>query len=268
MAAATLKQVQGIGPAMQARLAGPAGDALRDEAVNHEHVLPVAERFIAEPTSQTIRTALCVEAREGRMHVFMPPISLLEDYLHLVEAIEDTAEELAMPVMIEGYTPPGDHRLQHFKVTPDPGVIEVNLQPSANWQELMDNTTTLYDEARRSRLGTEKFMIDGRHTGTGGGNHIVLGGAEPIDSPFLRRPTCCEAWWPIGTTGRVCPTCFRACSSGPRARPRGWTRPAMRVFMNWKRRSRSSPLPPGEGWGMGVPRRGWSIGCSAICWSI
>ncbi len=188
MAAATLKQVQGIGPAMQARLAGPAGDALRDEAVNHEHVLPVAERFIAEPTSQTIRTALCVEAREGRMHVFMPPISLLEDYLHLVEAIEDTAEELAMPVMIEGYTPPGDHRLQHFKVTPDPGVIEVNLQPSANWQELMDNTTTLYDEARRSRLGTEKFMIDGRHTGTGGGNHIVLGGAKPIDSPFLRRP--------------------------------------------------------------------------------
>ena len=122
------------------------------------------------------------------MHVFMPPIARLEDYLNLIEAIEDTAEELAMPVMIEGYTPPWDYRLQHFKVTPDPGVIEVNLQPSANWEELVGNTTTLYDEARRSRLGTEKFMIDGRHTGTGGGNHIVLGGAKPIDSPFLRRP--------------------------------------------------------------------------------
>ena len=167
--------------------AGPArrrciGVALRERAE------PVAETLIAPPTSQTIRTALCVEAREGRMHVFMPPVARLEDYLNLVEAIEDTAEELAMPVMIEGYTPPWDHRLQHFKVTPDPGVIEVNLQPSENWQELVDNTTTLYDEARRSRLGTEKFMLDGRHTGTGGGNHIVLGGAKPIDSPFLRRP--------------------------------------------------------------------------------
>ena len=181
--ATTLKQVPGIAPATQARPAGDAsGVALREAAE------PVAETLIAEPTSQTIRTALCVEAREGRMHVFMPPVARLEDYLNLVEAVEDTAEELAMPVMIEGYTPPWDYRLQHFKVTPDPGVIEVNVQPSENWKELVDNTTTLYDEARRSRLGTEKFMLDGRHTGTGGGNHIVLGGARPIDSPFLRRP--------------------------------------------------------------------------------
>ena len=111
-----------------------------------------------------------------------------EDYVDLLAAIEDTAAHLEMPVVIEGYTPPDDPRLRQIKVTPDPGVIEVNMHPAANWQELVANTTALYEDARQSRLGTEKFMLDGRHTGTGGGNHFVLGGPTPADSPFLRRP--------------------------------------------------------------------------------
>jgi uncharacterized protein (DUF2126 family) len=184
------KQIAGVAPVLARRVRDTSGTAL--------HESPVAEIMVAEPTSQTIRTALCIEPRDGRLRVFMPPIARLEDYLRMVEAIEGTAEALAMPVMIEGYTPPWDYRLQHFKVTPDPGVIEVNLQPSSDWKELVSNTTTLYDEARRSRLGTEKFMLDGRHTGTGGGNHIVLGGARPVDSPFLRRPDLLQslvAYW-------------------------------------------------------------------------
>ncbi len=135
-----------------------------------------------------VRTAFAIEPREGRLYVFLPPVTSAEDYVELATAIEDTAARLEMPVVIEGYAPPFDARLQHIKVTPDPGVIEVNLQPAANWKELTENTTTLYESARLSRLGTEKFMVDGRHTGTGGGNHLVLGAATPADSPFLRRP--------------------------------------------------------------------------------
>ena len=137
---------------------------------------------------KVVRTALCVEPRDGRMHIFMPPIEQLEDYLDLITAIEETAEELQMPVIIEGYLPPSDARLRVLKVTPDPGVIEVNVQPAASWEELVESTTTLYEEVRLSRLGTEKFDLDGKHTGTGGGNHVVLGGATTLDSPFLRRP--------------------------------------------------------------------------------
>jgi uncharacterized protein (DUF2126 family) len=135
-----------------------------------------------------VRTAMAFEPRDGHLHVFMPPTERMEDYLDLVTALEDTAEELAQPIFIEGYTPPGDPRVLHFSVTPDPGVIEVNIHPAANWTDLVERTEIVYEEARTTRLGAQKFMIDGRHTGTGGGNHFVLGGPTAAESPILRRP--------------------------------------------------------------------------------
>jgi uncharacterized protein (DUF2126 family) len=165
--------------------AQPEGVAKRDSgALDNPNYRP--EQGQSAPW--IIRTALCVEPRHGRLHIFMPPVTTTEDYLDLVTGIETAVTELGLPVVIEGETPPRDPRLNKLAVTPDPGVIEVNLHPSKSWEELVDRTTVLYEEARQTRLGTEKFMLDGRHTGTGGGNHIIIGGDTPQDSPVLRRP--------------------------------------------------------------------------------
>ncbi len=138
--------------------------------------------------TELFKTAIAIEARNGKLYVFMPPLSHSEQYLKLINAVEASAHHLDMPLVIEGYTPPGDNRIDKFAVTPDPGVIEVNIHPSVSWSELVDRTHILYALAKESRLGTDKFMLDGRHTGTGGGNHVTMGAATALNSPFLRRP--------------------------------------------------------------------------------
>jgi len=186
----------GVGSGAAASAGSGTGAGAGDALYKHP------QRF--ESAHWITRTALCVEVRNpdrasgpkveaegtggGVMYVFMPPLTSLDDYLDLLAAVEATAAELGMHIVLEGYPPPRDPRLKMLQVTPDPGVIEVNIHPAANWDQLVDHTEFLYQAAHETRLSTEKFMVDGRHTGTGGGNHFVLGGATPADSPFLRRP--------------------------------------------------------------------------------
>lgn len=161
-------------------------------AKEKEEALKLAEQKKADAAIvyeiPVIKTALCIEVREGILYVFFPPCDYLENYLDLLASVEATAAKLGIPVRIEGYEPPRDNRLQRLVVSPDPGVIEVNIHPAKSWEELKHIINTLYEQAHLSRLGTEKFMIDGRHTGTGGGNHITIGGEVPAESPLLRRP--------------------------------------------------------------------------------
>lgn len=136
----------------------------------------------------TVKTALCIEVREGRICVFMPPVQYFEHYLDMLKSIESAASRAGVSVVIEGYEPPFDNRVTKLSLSPDPGVLEVNIHPALSWNEIVNNYDLLFEEARATRLGTEKFMLDGKHTGTGGGNHITIGGITPADSPLLRRP--------------------------------------------------------------------------------
>jgi uncharacterized protein (DUF2126 family)/transglutaminase-like putative cysteine protease len=194
-------RMQSPGDAASGDAAAAAAAAAADESTDKS---TTRQPLRGESAHWVTRTALCVEVRDPRrangpsaekkgnasgvLYVFMPPLARLEDYLDLVAAVEATARDLGMRIVMEGYPPPRDPRLKMLAVTPDPGVIEVNIHPAHNWKELVDHTEFLYNAAFETRLSAEKFMTDGRHTGTGGGNHFVMGGATPADSPFLRRP--------------------------------------------------------------------------------
>ena len=174
-------------------------------ASRQEIYQPERDPFTDEETAKTInpaptdmceliRTALVVQAREGKLFVFLPPLYSFVDYCHLLAALEKASEKLDLKIILEGYEPPNSPLLKNFKVTPDPGVIEVNIHPSDSWESLVKTTSVLYEQAHQCRLGTEKFMLDGRHTGTGGGNHITVGAAKAVDSPFLRRPDLLQSF--------------------------------------------------------------------------
>jgi len=162
----------------------PRDDLPASEAKDKTEDAKVREKPKLEP----VRTAMSIEIRDGILCAFMPPVEKVDDYLELITAIEATAEELQVQVHVEGYSPPYDPRVEVIKVTPDPGVIEINIQPAQSWREAVDITFGLYEDAAKTRLGANRFLVDGRHTGTGGGNHVVVGGSMPQDSPFLRRP--------------------------------------------------------------------------------
>lgn len=147
-----------------------------------------ASKIKDDPNAVFIRTGLNVEVREGKLYIFLPPLNHTNAFLDLIASIEAVARKLDMKVVLEGYEPSHDLRLETIKVTPDPGVIEVNIQPTTTWKDLTSNLFTLYKDAKESRLGTEKFMLDGKHTGTGGGNHVTIGAMKPADSPLLRKP--------------------------------------------------------------------------------
>ncbi|MDP3085016.1 MAG: transglutaminase family protein, partial [Rubrivivax sp.] len=193
------------GAALRAQVAGDAASPHDPVSVSTPTRAADTPPKAHESAAWLTRTALCVEVRDpqrgngpaaeaaqggrsGVIYVFMPPLQHLEDYLELLSAVEATASEQGVSIVLEGYPPPRDPRLKLLQVTPDPGVIEVNIHPAHDWSELVEHTEFLYDAAHRTRLSSEKFMLDGRHTGTGGGNHFVLGGASAADSPFLRRP--------------------------------------------------------------------------------
>jgi uncharacterized protein (DUF2126 family)/transglutaminase-like putative cysteine protease len=135
-----------------------------------------------------VRTALCVEQRDGVCWVFVPPLPSFDRFCQLIAEIDAVRATTGIDVRIEGYPPPSSSNTYRFSVTPDPGVLEVNVPPTRSMRETQALIEAVFDAALHAGLHAEKYLLDGRMAGSGGGNHITLGGPSPLESPFLRRP--------------------------------------------------------------------------------
>ena len=168
-------------PSKQSAVAGGGEDEARRAATEREP-------GVDGPIGAAIRTALCVEPREGYLYVFLPPLPSAARFCELVRAVDEVSASLDIPVVMEGYPPPKSFDLLSFAVTPDPGVLEVNIPPTRTSREHASLMEAVFDAAAHSGLVSEKYQVDGRPSGSGGGNHITLGGPSPLSSPFVRRP--------------------------------------------------------------------------------
>ncbi len=143
----------------------------------------------ANPWTSGIRTALTIEPRDGTLQVFLPPVKDFADWLSLVAAIDAARVETGVDVRLAGYPPPSSLHLLRFAVTPDPGVLEVNVPPTATGRDHAALLDAVFECALRAGLEAEKYLLDGRMAGPGGGHHITVGGPTPLSSPFLMRPS-------------------------------------------------------------------------------
>ncbi len=142
----------------------------------------------AATSSPELRTAVTIQPRDGQLWLFVPPLATFDEFCALVAAIDTARQATGHAVYLEGYTaPPSPHRAR-FAVTPDPGVLEVNLPPQTSCRDTATLHATVFEVALGSGLTAERYLLDGRLAGSGGGNHITIGGPTPEASPWLRRP--------------------------------------------------------------------------------
>ena len=140
------------------------------------------------PRDPGARTAVCVEPRERALHVFLPPLATGEEFLELVGHVRAVRDALGATVQLEGYPPPSSPELLTFAVTPDPGVLEVNIPPSRSFREHAELLEQVFEAGLHAGLHSEKYLLDGRLCGSGGGHHITLGGPTTLQSPWVQRP--------------------------------------------------------------------------------
>jgi uncharacterized protein (DUF2126 family) len=176
-------------------------------------------------------------------------------------AVEDTCLYLKMPVWVEGYAPPFRSAAAVLQRHARPR--RAGNQPAAREQlgRAGEQSTRCCSRRRaRNRLTAEKFNYDGGHIATGGGSHIVIGGATVLDSPLLRRPDLLRSMVAFWQNHPSLSYLFSGMYVGPTSQYPRVDEARMDALYELEVAFRNLPAA--------IARRTLSMGCFAICWSM
>jgi uncharacterized protein (DUF2126 family) len=73
-------------------------------------------------------------------------------------------------------------------VTPDPGVVEVNMAPCSSGRAFFTHARDVWAAAADAGLSPLRYRFNGDVADSGGGGQITIGGSRPDTSPFVRYP--------------------------------------------------------------------------------
>ena len=133
-----------------------------------------------------LRQVLTLERDHSGWALFLPPLDR-EPLELLLQRIAHHSHGWQQPEL-SGVLPWDAHEhWQLLGLTADPGVLEVNLPVCHSWQEYARWIALLEDAGAAAGLRSWKQEGD-RSEGTGGGNHLLLGGPNLEEHPFFSRP--------------------------------------------------------------------------------
>lgn len=172
--------------------AAPAADAEADERLARPSFHAPPKDLIAPVDELASEGAYLVcfgEEAPGVVRVELPGLPDVPAFVALLQDLAEAARRAEQPALVlAGCPPPVNPSAAWTTVTPDPGVIEVNMAPAPNVSTFLDWMRELHGAASRHSLSPERYWFNGDVADSGGGGHLTLGGPTAERSPFFLKP--------------------------------------------------------------------------------
>jgi len=126
---------------------------------------------------------------DGCVVLELPAYRSVDLFAAFLGVLAGACRSVELPALIlRGHPPPVDDRVAFATITPDPGVIEVNMAPCRSVAELYAAQRAIHAAAVGERLSARRRHFNGEVTDSGGGGHLTFGGRHPEQSPFFVHP--------------------------------------------------------------------------------